>query len=50
MTDTALSALVMAWTTTVIFMTLFTTALALSRVWDGAAYVQGLQGVLSLDF
>jgi hypothetical protein len=28
--------------------TLFTTALALSRVWDGAIYVKGLQQALRL--
>jgi hypothetical protein len=49
MTDTALSALVVAWTTTMIATTLFVAALALSRVWDSAVYLQGLQGVLNLD-
>jgi hypothetical protein len=48
MTDTALSALVLAWTTTVIASTLFVAAVALSHVW-GADYLQALQGVLSLD-
>ncbi len=49
MTDTALSALVTAWTTTMIATTVFVAALALSRVWDSAIYLQGLQGVLNLD-
>jgi hypothetical protein len=47
MTDTALSALVLAWTTTMIATTLFVAALALSRTWDSAIYLQGLQGVLN---
>jgi hypothetical protein len=49
MTDTALSALVVAWATTLIATTLFVAALALSRVWDSAVYLQGLGGVLNLD-
>lgn len=49
MTDTALSALVLAWATTMIATTLFAAALAFSRVWDSAIYLQGLQGVLNLD-
>jgi len=49
MTDTALSALVVAWATTMIATTLFVAALALSRVWDSAVYLQGLGGVLNLD-
>ena len=49
MTDTALSALVVAWATTMIATTLFVAALALSRVWDSAVYLQGLRGVLNLD-
>ena len=38
MTDTALSALLLAWTTTMIATTLFVAALALSQVWDSAVY------------
>jgi hypothetical protein len=49
MTDTALSALVLAWATTMIATTLFVAALALSRVWDSAVYLQELKGVLTLD-
>jgi hypothetical protein len=49
MTDTALSALVTAWTATMIATTLLLSALALSRVWDSAIYLQGLQGLLNLD-
>jgi hypothetical protein len=50
MTDTALSALVMAWTTTMIAITLFLTALAASEVWDSAVYIRALQqGVLGAD-
>jgi hypothetical protein len=48
-TNTALSALVAAWTTTMIATTLFLALLALSRVWDSAVFFQALQGVLSLD-
>ena len=50
MTDTALSALTAAWTTTVIAKSLFLAALAVSRVWDSAIYFRGLQQVLNLDF
>ena len=49
MMDTALSALVMAWTTTMISITLFLTALAASEVGDSAVYIRALQGVLSTD-
>lgn len=48
-TDTTLSALVLAWATTMIATTLFVAALALSRVWDSAVYLQGLGGVLNVD-
>ena len=47
MTDTALSALVLAWTTTMIATTLFVAALALSQVWDSAVYHQALQDILN---
>jgi hypothetical protein len=46
MTETALSALIMAWTTTLIAVTLFVTALALSETWDSASYRDGLEAVL----
>ena len=49
MNETALSALVLAWTTTLIATTLFVAALALSQVWDSAAYVRGLESVLNSD-
>jgi hypothetical protein len=48
-TDTALSALVAAWATTMIATTLMVAALALARVWDSGIYFQALQGVLNLD-
>jgi hypothetical protein len=47
--DTALSAFVLAWATTLIASTLFVAALALSRVWDSAIYLQGLQRLLNFD-
>ena len=49
MTDTALSSLVMAWSTCTIATTLFVAALALSRVWDNGVYFQGLKSALGLD-
>ncbi len=49
MTERALSALVLAWTTTLIAASLLVAALALARVWDSAIYLQGLQGVFNLD-
>jgi hypothetical protein len=49
MTDTAFSALVAAWATTLIATTLLVVALGLSRVWDSAIYLQELQGILNLD-
>jgi hypothetical protein len=49
MNDTALSALVLAWLTTLIAVTLFVSALALSRVWDSEVYLQGLHVVFSAD-
>lgn len=45
MTDTAFSALVRAWATTVIAMSLLVAALAL----DSSIYLQGLQEALKLD-
>jgi hypothetical protein len=47
--DTALSAFLLAWATTLTASTLFAAALALSRVWDGAVYLRELQRVLNLD-
>jgi hypothetical protein len=44
MPDTALSALVLAWTTTIIATTLFVAALALSHAWDTAIFLRSLQG------
>jgi hypothetical protein len=49
MTDTALSALTLAWATTVIATTLFVTALAFSQVWDSTIYYQALQDALNLN-
>lgn len=49
MTDTALSALTLAWATTVIATTLFVTALAFSQFWDSTIYYQALQNALNLN-
>jgi hypothetical protein len=49
MTDRALTALVAAWKTTTIATSLFVAAVALSRVWDSAIYLQGLQRALRLE-
>ena len=49
MNDTAFSALVRAWATTVIAMSLFVAALALAGVWDSSIYLHGLQNALKLD-
>lgn len=49
MANTALNALVAAWITTALAISLFVAAVALSRVWDGALYLQALRRVLSLD-
>jgi hypothetical protein len=49
MNDTAFSALVRAWATTVIAMSLLVAALALTRNWDTVIYLQGLQDALKLD-
>jgi hypothetical protein len=48
-TDTAFSALVRAWATTVIAMSLLVAALALASAWDSSIYLQGLQDALKLD-
>ena len=47
MNDTALSALVLAWATTLIATTLFVTALAFSQ--GSAVYLQELERVLISD-
>ena len=49
MTDTAFNALVAAWTTTTLATTLLIAAVALSRIWDSAIYLHGLQRALTLD-
>ena len=49
MTSTAPSALVAAWTTTMIATTLFLSLLALSQFWDSAVFFRALQGAWSLD-
>ena len=47
MSDTILSALVQAWITTIVAITLFFTALALSRVWESTIYFAGLRQSLA---
>jgi multisubunit Na+/H+ antiporter MnhC subunit len=49
MTDRVLAALVQAWITTTIAITLFVTAIALSRVWDSTIYLAGLRQALARD-
>jgi multisubunit Na+/H+ antiporter MnhC subunit len=49
MIDRALAALVQAWITTTIAITLFVTAIALSRVWDSTIYLAGLRQALARD-
>jgi hypothetical protein len=49
MTDRALAALVQAWITTMIAITLFVTAIALSRVWDSTIYLAWLRQALTRD-
>jgi len=46
MTKTALSALVAAWTASMIATSSLVVAFMLSRVWDTAVYLKGLQRVL----
>jgi hypothetical protein len=48
MTDTAFSALVRAWVTTMIATSLFLAALALASSWDSSIYLQGLREALKL--
>ena len=47
MMDTTLSALTLAWVTTMIATTLFAAALGLSQFWDSAVYYQALHDVLT---
>ena len=49
MTETAFSALVRAWATTVIAMSLMVSALALASAQDSSIYLQGLQEALKLE-
>jgi hypothetical protein len=49
MTNTAFSALVRAWATTVVATSLFVAALALASAWDSSIYLQGLRDALKLD-
>ena len=49
MTDMAFSALVRAWATTMIAMSLFVLALTLASAWGSSIYLQGLQEALMLD-
>ena len=49
MTETAFSALVRAWTTMMIAMSLLIVALALARTWDSSIYLHGLEEALKLD-
>jgi hypothetical protein len=45
--DTTLSALTLAWVTTMIATTLFAMALGLSQFWDSTVYYQALHDVLT---
>jgi hypothetical protein len=49
MVDVIVSALVRAWTTTVIATTMLFVAVALARIWDNAIYLRALQRALKLD-
>ncbi|HJU16413.1 MAG TPA: hypothetical protein VJ770_08075 [Stellaceae bacterium] len=49
MIDTVLPALTAAWATMMAAAALFTTALALSQIWDSAIYFSALPAVLGLD-
>jgi hypothetical protein len=49
MSNPAFSALVAAWTTTMIATTLFVVALAISQVWDGAVFLQALERALTAN-
>ena len=49
MIDRVLSALVQAWITTMIAITLFVTTVALSRIWDDTIYLMALRKALARD-
>jgi len=49
MTDTAFSALIQAWVTTVIAISLLVVALAFERALDSPTYLQGLQTAFNFD-
>ncbi len=49
MIDRVLSALVQAWITTMIAITLFVTTVALSRIWDNTIYLMALRKALARD-
>jgi hypothetical protein len=49
MTDEVFSALVRAWVTTMIATAMLVAAVALSRIWDSAIYLRGLQRALRPD-
>jgi hypothetical protein len=49
MTNTALSALVVAWTTTMIATTLFLVLLALSQFWDSGIFFQALREAMNCN-
>jgi hypothetical protein len=49
MADIAFSALVRAWVTTVIAVSLFVAALAFESAWDSGIYLQGLQDAFNFD-
>jgi hypothetical protein len=49
MTGTAFSALVRAWVTTVIAISLFVAALAFEKALDSVIYVQELQDAFNFD-
>ena len=49
MPDTAFTTFVAAWITTTLATTLLVAAVALSRIWDSAAYLQGLRLTLRMN-
>jgi hypothetical protein len=49
MNERALSALLRAWATTVIALSLLVTAIALARAWDNTIYFQGLEEALNFE-
>lgn len=48
-TFTTVAALRTAWIVTIIAVAVLAAALALSTVWDGAAYLQGLQATMAQE-